>query len=205
MKRVFISVAFSLLSLFTVRAGDVYDAFMQAFKQGSAAFSYSLEARQGSAVLRSEGSAVVQGSAFRLDADGLQIFCDGQLQWTVDTDAREVYIEDAFSASASPVASPAVLLSSADSYFQCISEMPGSFSGQPCYVISLLPRNGGQLSSLKLYLSSQGLVGAKFSLSQGLDSVVTVKDFSLDPIKDTAFFRFERENLDSAWIVTDLR
>ena len=41
------------------------------------------------------GDAVVQGDCYHLVGNGLEIFCDGENRWTMDTDAKEVYIEEA--------------------------------------------------------------------------------------------------------------
>ena len=45
--------------------------------------------------LKYEGDALVQGDCYHLNGNGVEIFCDGVSQWTVDTEAREVYIENA--------------------------------------------------------------------------------------------------------------
>ena len=45
--------------------------------------------------LNYEGDALVQGDCYHLKGNGIEIFCDGASQWTVDAEAREVYIENA--------------------------------------------------------------------------------------------------------------
>lgn len=46
-------------------------------------------------VLNFSGDAVVQGDCYHLVGNGIEIFCDGVSRWTMDAEAKEVYIEDA--------------------------------------------------------------------------------------------------------------
>ena len=51
---------------------------------------------------RVEGNAdvMIQGNAYMMSADGLQVYCDGSKVWTVDTSVKEVYVEQAVGVSA---------------------------------------------------------------------------------------------------------
>ena len=45
--------------------------------------------------LNFSGDAVVQGECYHFSGNGLEIYCDGESRWTLDTEAKEVYIENA--------------------------------------------------------------------------------------------------------------
>lgn len=51
---------------------------------------------------RVEGNAdvMIQGNAYMMSTDGLQVYCDGSKVWTVDTSVKEVYVEQAVGVSA---------------------------------------------------------------------------------------------------------
>lgn len=51
-----------------------------------------------------EGSFSIQDSCYVLDLGVLQIYCDGVRRWTVDKEAREVYIEPAEGSLAGAIA-----------------------------------------------------------------------------------------------------
>ena len=58
----------------------------------SCKYTYSIDVP---ITLTYEGDALVQGECYHLAGNGLEIICDGQTRWTVDAEAREVYIENA--------------------------------------------------------------------------------------------------------------
>ena len=41
------------------------------------------------------GSAIIDGNCYLLSGNGFGIYCDGSTKWTVDGEAKEVYIENA--------------------------------------------------------------------------------------------------------------
>ena len=59
-----------------------------------ASYTYSLS--QGGAPMKevSSGIILVQDNAYRLDALGLEVYCDGQKRWSVDPSAGEVLLEE---------------------------------------------------------------------------------------------------------------
>jgi hypothetical protein len=58
----------------------------------SCKYTYSIDVP---ITLTYEGDALVQGECYHLAGNGLEIICDGVTRWTVDAEAREVYIENA--------------------------------------------------------------------------------------------------------------
>lgn len=41
------------------------------------------------------GTLLLQGECYRAEGGGMEVFCDGTTRWTVDPDAKEVYVESA--------------------------------------------------------------------------------------------------------------
>ena len=39
------------------------------------------------------GTLLVQGECYQAKGNGMEIYCDGQTRWTVDPEAKEVYVE----------------------------------------------------------------------------------------------------------------
>lgn len=57
-----------------------------------------------------EGTVLVQGNAYHMKGNGLEIYCDGNSTWMIDEPAREVMIEAADSKDAGYLANPVILL-----------------------------------------------------------------------------------------------
>ena len=83
--RQFVLTVLILLSCICMKAQTVN-------RNGSFDFSYKVE---GQAPLTGKGTAVIKESCFHVQTNGLDVWCDGKTRWTVDTEAKEVYIEDA--------------------------------------------------------------------------------------------------------------
>ena len=43
--------------------------------------------------LKLSGTLLIQGGCYRAKGNGMEIYCDGFTRWTVDPEAKEVYIE----------------------------------------------------------------------------------------------------------------
>ena len=57
-----------------------------------------------------EGTVEIQGNAYHMEGNGVEIYCDGSTTWMIDEDAMEVFIEAADSRSAGYLANPVLLL-----------------------------------------------------------------------------------------------
>jgi len=55
-------------------------------------FKYTLSAKDA-AQIRTDGSVLVDGNCYHIALKGADIWCDGTTRWTVDSEAKEVYIE----------------------------------------------------------------------------------------------------------------
>ena len=43
--------------------------------------------------LKLSGTLLIQGECYRARGNGMEIYCDGTTRWTVDPEAKEVYVE----------------------------------------------------------------------------------------------------------------
>lgn len=67
---------------------------VQAFAQVTASFDFIVSVK-GDYPFSGSGSAVVQDTRYYVRTSGLEIFCDGNTRWMVDTTAEEVTVETA--------------------------------------------------------------------------------------------------------------
>jgi len=58
----------------------------------SAAYKYDID---GKIPVNGSGTAILEGNCFRISGGGLDIYCDGSNIYTVDSRAKEVYVEKA--------------------------------------------------------------------------------------------------------------
>ena len=85
----------ALLSCIPSGAQDGSLARAEALLEGSRiSFSYTYELLEGLPV-KGSGAAVLQGNSYVLTEGSAGVFCNGTDRWTVDTAAKEVYIEAA--------------------------------------------------------------------------------------------------------------
>lgn len=70
-------------------------ALMEESRNGRVELTYSCLVPVGEAPVRSEGTLLVESNCYLLKANGLEIYCDGRSRWSVDPEAKEVYIEEA--------------------------------------------------------------------------------------------------------------
>ena len=73
-------------------AQEVTNGLKVMVENNRVSFNYTVSSR-GQASLRMDGKAVVDGACYSLSGNGLEIYCDGTTKWTVDNEAKEVYIE----------------------------------------------------------------------------------------------------------------
>ena len=55
--------------------------------------SYAIAYSEDGVQVLLSGKAVVQGECYRIEGNGVEIYCDANAVWIVDPKAREVYVE----------------------------------------------------------------------------------------------------------------
>lgn len=75
-----------------LRAQDNTAALKQLLDGNRVSFKYSLT-MQDKVQVRTNGTALIDGECYSISGNGLEIYCDGSTKWTIDSEAREVYLE----------------------------------------------------------------------------------------------------------------
>lgn len=173
-------------------------------------FSYTYEAERGKVSMKGQGKTVIQGNAYILDVDGMEIYCDGTSKWTLDRGAQELVIEDYDGYTADISADPVLLLGNLTGFFEVSSQSYTEFDGHKALKVSLSPKSESKFKGVILYFrddpsESDILVGASVEMSDGTVTDFSISDFRYDPKGDLSRFSFDSSSLDSSWVITDLR
>ena len=121
------------------------------------------------------GKMTVQGNAYSLKGDGLEVFSDGRVRWTLDRAAKEAIVENVDAEDV--ISNPAAIVSSYKEFG------------------SALKVNGSTADSLDISLTLDDGSVQRFRLrSIRFAAEGAVSDFTVS-----------RSSLGSDWVVTDLR
>lgn len=173
-------------------------------------FSYTYRALNGNASMTGQGNVVLQGDAFILDVNGMEIYCDGTTRWTLDRKAEEMVIESYDSHSEDLSANPAILLRRLTAFFEVSSQSGTEYSGEKAIKVDLTPKSYPQLRSVTLYFrsgqpASDILIGASIAAADDTVTDFMISDFRYGPKGDADRFSFDEKSLGPDWIITDLR
>lgn len=173
-------------------------------------FSYTYKAAKDNVSMTGQGTVILQGEAFILDVNGLEIYCDGSTRWTLDSGAEELVIESYDSYSEDLSANPAMLLRRLTGFFETVSQSDAEYGGEKAIRVELKPKSYPQFRSVTLYFrqghpDSDILIGASIVAADGTVTDFTVTDFRYGPKGDPSRFSFDPSALAGSWIVTDLR
>lgn len=86
------------------------DTFRQKVEQECVYVEYEYVATVSGVKTKGDGQIHVQSNAYRMNGNGLEIYCDGESTWVIDEAAGEVMIESATSKDAGYLANPVLLL-----------------------------------------------------------------------------------------------
>ena len=56
--------------------------------------------------IEGEADVMLQGNAYTMRGNGIEVYCDGSKVWTVDTSIKEVYVEDVENAGVNALLDP---------------------------------------------------------------------------------------------------
>ena len=84
----------ALAACIAASAQDQIAGIAAMISEGKVEFSYKYDI-DGEIPIGANGKATVQGDCYMSKGNGLSIYCDAETRWTVDEQAREVYIEPA--------------------------------------------------------------------------------------------------------------
>lgn len=158
------------------------------------------------------GKAVVsfQDEAYRLSADGLEIYCDGKSVWTLDNISKEVIIEPVTDDGEDFIRNPASLFLGLKDNFKVTDISEGGHMREPDVkdvVYTLVPVVECGMDECQIQIKKNGdLYHGSFIMSAGQIDIVRilVNSITRSAKKDIGYFR-PVQSFDSSWIVTDLR
>ena len=170
----------------------------------SFAYTYSTENRTPS--MTGAGSVTVQGNAFLMNGDGLEVICDGNSRWTVDRSAGEAIVEtvaegEDFSAN------PALFLSGSGEGFSLKEASSVRRNGKDLVKAVLEATVKSNVRQIVLYITpALELSEAEVTVTDGTLTRFITEDFSSSPAdNDLSAFIFDRGSLSPDTVITDLR
>lgn len=166
-------------------------------------FDYSFKVK-GDVPVMGEGTVAFKNSSFSMKGNGLEVFSDGKIRWTVDTSDKEVYIEEVNPDDANYVSNPAMLLANVEEAFSVKSEKAATVFGKSAKALTLEPAiKGTGLSTAVLYLSGNTPIGIDITIKDGTVTTFKLGNYKLSD--DDADFSFDVSTLDNSYSITDLR
>ena len=193
-------------ALSPVLAADDLRALTKKMADSRVTFSYSYETVRNGIVMEGGGTVAMQGEAYRMDGNGLEIVSDGTTRWTADAEAKELFIETVDRSAGDFVSNPARLLANIDAAFTPADAGESKFRGRvvQCYLLN--PANKGTgIRELRLYFADKTLVGAAFILKDGSEAEFVISDLVFAAPGPESDFRFDEKKTDGGWVITDLR
>ena len=187
-------------------AGEVLRKFVASVRTSSVSFDYTFSVTDRGTEIKGSGSARMQGDAYKVSANGLDVYCSGTVRWTVDRQAREVVIEACDPAQPDYTVNPVLLLGYFDKAFSVVSSVrnaDGSFG----FILEPVS-DGTDMRTLAIRLSPDGkcLTNAGFATDGGMTAEFVIASFATSPPDDDpSAFSFDVSCLDSSYVVTDLR
>lgn len=197
---------FTALAQTVSAASNPAAAFAKSLQGRLASFDYSYS-MSGSLPMNGSGSVRLQGDAFTMEGNGLDIRCDGKTRWTVDVVAEECYIENIEAQELDYEANPALLVGALDSAFNYKDSGIASFNGKSVSEIRLVPKKkGSSIKEVSLFLTQGNQpAGVNISTSDGNLIAITIRNYKLDNSLDLSSFRLNTKELGKDYIITDLR
>ena len=213
-KTVLITIAAALLFGLTAGAkSKTLESFISKVSSSLVSFDYSfsMQSVKSKTKMTGSGSVKVLGNAFRMEGDGMEVWCDGSTRWTVDRLSEEALVESVDDSYDSYATNPALMITAVDEAFNEDSFGATKFQGKVVDASVLTPVRKGKYSmdiaQLKLFFKSgtSELVGAEVKLNDGSVSEFTLSGMEYSEINEKESFRFDEKTLGDSYVVTDLR
>ena len=150
---------------------------------------------------------MVQDNAFRMNGNGLEVWCDGTVRWTVDREGKEAVVESVGENEATRYsANPALLLSNLDKVFVRTKSATDKFQGKKAWAVYMKPQVNCDVAMVKLYFVSSVLEGASVIVEDGTQTDFVFSNWKFDEKTESlSAFRFDESSLGKDYVVTDLR
>lgn len=177
MRRCITLIMMALLPLVCAYA-DGLDVLRNTLGEGKAVtMEYSFTAEKGSVSFIGSGVVTLQEHCYRLKSEQLDVYCDGNRQWTVNKMGNELVVESA---------------------------PDQDFVSDPKAILSLIGLNS-KSSDIKVADNPDGtLKSLKVKTSDGMTIVLDINGMNAVPALEKREFQFDSGDLDSSWVITDL-
>ena len=167
--------------------------------------SYSYSTRISGILNKGQGHLSAQGLMWRVNGNGVEMYCDARSLWIIDKEMKEVVIEPAADENSQEwLSNPAVIFSRLAANFK-VSESVASSDGKALiYVLKPFAESNISYCNLELLKSDASVRRATVALSDGTLIKIEVSSMKLTPKVSVEAFR-PHIDFDSSWILTDLR
>lgn len=200
----FATLLILLATCLSAGAAEPFRAFAEKVATSRVTFAYSYESVREGVKFKGDGTAAVQGDAFRMEGNGLDILSDGQTRWTADAEAMELIVEPVDSEATDFISNPALLVSGAAKAFNVKSTGTATFKGQSVQTCVLAPKKACGIKELSLYFSGETLSGVTVWLTDGTKTDFVISNLAFSEPGSLDGFRYDKQ-VGKDWIVTDLR
>lgn len=174
----------------------LYDSFAS----NCVAIDCTYEIDSGGLTTKGQCQVEVQGTLFKMQGAGLDVYCDGQSVWALDVEGKEAIVESAGEDSFSYMTNPALLFRDMDKVFTISGS--SSIATSVRYVLS--PRKSCGIKNAVLHIGNDAaLRDAEFILDDESLVKINVRSYKVLPLKQIGYF--SPSALSSDWVVTDLR
>lgn len=204
MKKVLFVVSFMLLGL-AAGAQSIVSDFISTLKGKNASFAYTYTLK-ADVPMSGKGTVSLQGNAFHMNGNGLDIWCDGKTRWTMDLTSDECYVESVDVSGADYEANPALLVGAIDKVFNLQSVKDLTFNGKKCKAAVMKPiSNSTNFSGAMLYLVGKTPIGVSLAMDDGSAVIITISDFKLKDEIPVRSFSYDTKKLPKSYVINDLR
>ena len=205
MKRLIATVILATAAL-TSGAQNIVSDFTASLGGKCASFSYSYTL-SGKYPVTGSGKVTLQGDAFTMKGDDLEVYCNGSDRWTLDIGSEECYIESVKEGELDVEANPALLVGAVDKAFRLVKTVSATFDSRKVSEAVLSPvSDKGNITGASLYLTKDlKPAGAVINTSDGTSIKIVINDYVLGAEVSRDAFSFDTKKLDKHYVITDLR
>lgn len=154
---------------------------------------------------KGQGTLLCQGLMWKVNGNGVEMYCDAESVWIIDAFAKEVVIEQAPEDDQTQwMSNPAVIFTRLDELFKVNESLEASDGKAVIYVLAPREKNGIECCNVEILKSDASIRRASIALSDGTMIKIEVSSMKLTPELPIEAFR-PQIVFDSSWILTDLR
>ena len=187
------------------RAEGLLDRLYTDLMNSCVSMDYTYSTMVSGARLSGNGTILLQGNMWRMSGNGVDMWCDGSLMWTVDQEAKEVVIDVASDDSPVEIMSnPATLFADLQKWFSVEAERNTSDGKAVLYMLKPVEDIDIEYVNVELLKTDGSLRSGSFAMNDGNEVSIRVSSMKVMPKKHTSAFR-PYMSFDSSWIVTDMR